>query len=131
MDYLADTSFLIDLWREARNPGHATRSAQANAGKQVGTCWIVEAEFLCGSALAEHDPHVVAKFLGAYPVIHSTSSMTRRYASLFADLKRRNQLIGPNDLWIAACALELARPLITRNTDEFGRIDGLALVDYR
>ena len=46
MDFLADTSFLIDLWREAKNPGPATRFAQANAGKQVGICWIVEAEFL-------------------------------------------------------------------------------------
>lgn len=34
-------------------------------------------------------------------------------------------------LWIAACAVNIARPLVTRNTDECGRIDGLKLIDYR
>ena len=130
MDFLADTGFLIDLWREARQPGAATRFARANAHKQVGICWIVEGEFLSGSVLANHDTTVVSTFLEHYPVVHSNSAIVRRYSELFANLRRRNQLIGPNDLWIAAAALSLGLPLLTRNTDEFERVPDLDVIAY-
>ncbi len=130
MDFLADTGFLIDLWREARQPGNATRFARANAHKQVGICWIVEGEFLSGSALASHDTTVVSTFLGHYPVVHSNTAIVRRYGELFATLRRQNRLIGPNDLWIAATALSLGLPLLTRNTDEFERVPELEVTDY-
>lgn len=130
MDFLADTGLLIDLWREARQPGAATRFARTNARKQVGICWIVEGEFLSGSVLADHDTTVVSAFLGHYPVVHSNKAIVRQYSELFASLRRRNRLIGPNDLWIAATALSLGLPLLTRNTDEFERVPELDVVDY-
>lgn len=45
MDILADTVFLIDLWREASSPGRATAYARAHASQQVGIPWIVAGEF--------------------------------------------------------------------------------------
>lgn len=130
MDFLADTGFLIDLWHEVRQPGLTTRFALANAHKQVGICWVVEGEFLSGSVLASHDATVVGGFLDHYPVVHSNRVIVQRYSELFADLRRRNQLIGPNDLWIAAAALSLGLPLLTRNTDEFERVPELDVIDY-
>jgi len=130
VDFLADTGFLIDLWREARQPGQATRFAAANAHRQVGICWIVEGEFLSGSVLADHDAGVVTAFLGRYPIVHSNADITRRYARVFAVLRKRNQLIGPNDLWTAAAALSLDLPLLTRNVNEFSRVPELAVIDY-
>ncbi len=35
-----------------------------------------------------------------------------------------------NDLWIAACAMQHAMPVVTRNVHEFSRIPGLRLVTY-
>ncbi|MFT5473906.1 MAG: tRNA(fMet)-specific endonuclease VapC, partial [Kiritimatiellia bacterium] len=64
------------------------------------------------------------------PVVHSNSATVRRYSELFADLRRRNKLIGPNDLWIAAATLSLGLPLLTRNTDEFKRVPDLDVIDY-
>ncbi len=131
MDFLADTGFLIDLWREARMPGGpATRFAQAHAHRQVGICWIVEGEFLSGSTLAGHDASIVTAFLSRYPVVHSNGAISRQYAITFAEQRRQNQLIGPNDLWIAATALSLGLPLLTRNTKEFERVGGLDVIDY-
>ena len=123
MDFLADTGFLIDLWRQVRQPGQAMRFAKANAHRQVGMCWIVEGEFLSGSVLADHDPGLVKSFLGRYPIVHSNSAITRQYARLFADLRRRNQLIGPNDLWIAATARASGAVLYTCNGKDFDWID--------
>jgi len=130
MDFLADTSFLIDLWREVGQPGPATRFAEANAHRQVGMCWVVEGEFLSGSVLADHDTGIVTAFLGRYPIVRSSSAIACQYARLFADLRRRNQLIGPNDLWIAAATLATGLPLLTRNVEQFERISGLELIDY-
>jgi tRNA(fMet)-specific endonuclease VapC len=131
LDFLADTVFLIDLWREAVRPAAASRFAQRNAAKQVGICWVVAGEFLSGALAASHDAQTIAAFLARYPVIQSNGHIVREYATLLAELKQRNQLIGPNDLWIAACARALDIPLLTANVDGFGRVHGLKVVPYR
>jgi tRNA(fMet)-specific endonuclease VapC len=53
-----------------------------------------------------------------------------KYAYIRADLARRGQLIGPNDLMIAAICIANDVTLVTHNTAEFGRIDGLKLEDW-
>ena len=51
----------------------------------------------------------------------------RRYGRLRARLAAAGQLIGPNDLWIAAHARSLGLPLISHNLREFQRVPGLAV----
>jgi tRNA(fMet)-specific endonuclease VapC len=41
------------------------------------------------------------------------------------------QLVGPNDLMIAAIALANRLTLVSHNTAEFSRIPGLALEDWQ
>lgn len=130
MDLLADTGFLIDLWREVSKPGAASRFASANAAKQIGLCWVVAGEFLCGGMAAQHDAGMITAFLARYPVVQSNPSIIHEYANLFVELKRQNQLIGPNDLWIAACARAMDLPLLTANTAEFKRVPGLTVLTY-
>ena len=52
------------------------------------------------------------------------------YARIGADLSRRGTPIGPNDLIIAATALAHNATLITHNTGEFGRVQGLRMEDW-
>ncbi|HEV3312506.1 MAG TPA: PIN domain-containing protein [Chloroflexota bacterium] len=47
-----------------------------------------------------------------------------------ADLTRRGTPIGPYNLLIGAQALRMGATLVTANTDEFARIDGLRLEDW-
>jgi tRNA(fMet)-specific endonuclease VapC len=51
-------------------------------------------------------------------------------ADLYANLKRTGQLIGDNDLFIAATALFHGFPLATRNVKHFGRVPGLTIEDW-
>jgi tRNA(fMet)-specific endonuclease VapC len=51
-------------------------------------------------------------------------------ADLWADLKRRGQLIGDSDVIIAATALHDCLPLATGNVAHFGRIPGLIIEDW-
>lgn len=47
-----------------------------------------------------------------------------------ADLERNGNSIGPYDLLLAGHALALGLVLITRNTGEFSRVNGLAIADW-
>jgi tRNA(fMet)-specific endonuclease VapC len=130
MDYLTDTTFLIDLWRERAKPGAALRFSEAHAGLVVGMPWVVKAEFLRGAVLAGHDPQAVTPFLDAFVVAWPTESTLLRYAEIYARLRKAHAMIGPIDLWVAAAAVEAGVPLLTRNTREFEKVEGLRLEAY-
>jgi len=63
-------------------------------------------------------------FLDQIPVIPLTSSIARQAISL-----RQKQKIGLADALIAATAIELQYPLVTRNVADFKRIEGLHLIN--
>lgn len=131
MEYLTDSTFVIDLWRERDKSGSAKRFAEANAGTVVGLPWIVKGEFMRGARLAGHTRDVVSPFLDSFIVIWPTEHTLSCYADVYAELRSGNAVIGPNDLWIAATARELNLPLLTRNATEFSRVRDLVVVDYR
>ena len=54
-------------------------------------------------------------------------TVARRYGRLRASLAQSGELIGPNDLWIAAHALSLGVPLITHNLRQFSRVPELTV----
>jgi tRNA(fMet)-specific endonuclease VapC len=60
----------------------------------------------------------------------SAPSLNSDYAQIRADLKARDQMIGANDLVIAARARSLGLRLVTNNTAEFGRVKGLTLENW-
>ncbi len=54
----------------------------------------------------------------------------RHYGMIRAHLKRQGQIIGNNDLLIAAHALSIDAVLVTNNVREFSRVSGLAIEDW-
>lgn len=129
MDYLLDTSFLIGLWRQrAKGPEAAFLAAQSEA--VLALPWIAKAEFLCGAVAADHDLERVAAFLADFPIIWPDENTLLRYARLFSRLREQQRRVGPNDLWIAAAAMEHNLPLLTRNIKELERVEGLSVVNY-
>lgn len=54
----------------------------------------------------------------------------RTAGEIRADLARRGTPIGPYDLLIAGHALARRLPLVTNNTGEFSRVEGLRLEDW-
>ena len=54
----------------------------------------------------------------------------RHYATIRHDLETRAQVIGPNDLKIAAICLAHGLTLVSSNTDEFSRVAGLNVSDW-
>lgn len=64
------------------------------------------------------------------PVLPFDHHDARVAAEVRADLKRRGLPIGPYDVMIAGQALSRDLTLVTNNTREFIRVDGLKLEDW-
>jgi len=105
------------------------RFAKENLGKTIGLPWVAKGEFLRGALLAGQGMAAEA-FLKSFPTVWPAENTLRVYAELYGELRERNSLIGPNDLWVAATALELGLPLVTRNAVEFRRVPKLQVSEY-
>lgn len=126
MDLIADTTFLVGLWR--RQPW-ALEFARGNAHKTFGLPWVVLGEFWHGAKSAGHDPNQVREFLSIGLPILETESAIQAYANLCAGMWKNPgyREIGQNDLWIAAVCLSLGLPLVSRNKRHFDHVKGLRL----
>ncbi len=64
------------------------------------------------------------------PVAPLSDAVGPAYGKLRAQLQANGNLIGPNDLWIAAHALSGDFVLATNNEREFSRIEGLKVENW-
>jgi tRNA(fMet)-specific endonuclease VapC len=64
------------------------------------------------------------------PVLKLPSRAGEFYGSIRAALAARGDMIGNNDLWIAAHAKAAGLILVTNNEREFRRIDGLEIQNW-
>lgn len=70
------------------------------------------------------------ELLGGALIVHPLShAMARRAASLYTDLKKSGRLIGNEDVMLAATAMELNIPLLSRNVKHFHRIANLTVLE--
>lgn len=69
-------------------------------------------------------------FLAPFPLLLFDKAAAVAYGRIRADLARRGQLIGPNDLLIAAIALAVNATVVTHNIREFSRVQGLLAEDW-
>lgn len=124
MDLIADTSFLIGLWR--RQPW-AVAYATANSARSLGLPWVVLGEFWHGATRAAHDPALVRGFLSVGLPILDPEPVIPAYGRICAAIQDTPGYrdIGQNDLWIAAVCVALGKPLITQNLRHFANIPDL------
>jgi tRNA(fMet)-specific endonuclease VapC len=120
--YLLDTNVVSDL---VRNPqGVAARRIAEVGDKDVCTSIIVAAELWYGAAKrASHRLTTqLEAILETIEILSIESPVERVYGRLRADLEKKGQPIGGNDLLIAAQSLSLGLTLVTTNEREFSRI---------
>jgi tRNA(fMet)-specific endonuclease VapC len=129
VDRLVDTDFLIDRWRNGEASA-ASIYARAHMEDSLAISWIVKGEFLGIAGIAGHDSPQIMEFLARYPTHWPDEELIVGYARLNVLLLRRSLALRTNDLWIAASALRLDVPLVTRNTREFGKVPGIKLDPY-
>lgn len=130
MRYLLDTNILSDL---VRNPHGRIALRIAEVGEDaICTSVIVAAELRFGAAKKGSD-RLTAQLetvLNAIEILPLEAPADRAYGDLRARLEMAGVPIGGNDMLIAAHALSTACSIVTDNEREFGRVDGLTVLNW-
>jgi tRNA(fMet)-specific endonuclease VapC len=94
---------------------------------------IVAAELFFGahkSNQKERNIQMVKDFLFPFEIISFASNEIEIYGEIRADLEKSGNVIGPNDLIIAASTLANEATLVTNNTSEFQRVPNLKIENW-
>jgi tRNA(fMet)-specific endonuclease VapC len=130
--YLLDSNAWIVLMRKQS----ATLSVKVHSANpaDIALCSIVLGELLFGV----HNSNPVKKSANLALVLQLQQQFrsvpfddqaAEEYGMVRTDLKMRGLMIGSNDLLIASIALANHFTVVTHNTAEFGRINGLLIED--
>lgn len=130
--YLLDTNVCID-YLTGRYPAVAKRLLQLSPAA-VATSSVAVAELRYGAQKSQRPAENHRRLdllLEDLPVLDFDLDAAAVYGTLRRELEKRGQLIGPNDMLIAAQALAHGVVLVTDNVSEFGRIEGLRVENWR
>ena len=131
MTYILDTNICIHILN-TKSFG-ILKHAQKKTHTDIYISAITEAELWDGvwsSKKVDENQLVLKKFLGCFSRLSFDSSFAMTYGRLKAEQKKIGKNIGPNDLLIAAQAIELDATLVTANQKEFKQIKGLKLENW-
>ena len=129
--YLLDSNMVI-YFRQKRSEAIMRRFAQLLPG-EAAISVISYGELLHGAMKTSHPTsaierlHNLVQELRPLPLPESAGET---YGFIRADLAARREMIGNNDLWIAAHGLASGLTLVTNNEKEFRRVRGLKVQNW-
>jgi tRNA(fMet)-specific endonuclease VapC len=129
--YMLDTNICIYL-RQNRPPEVTARFRQMQHGDAVLSV-ITYGELLYGAERSQQRTHALeslARLVSFLFVVSLPGEAAAAYGEIRAALKARGEMIGGNDLWIAAHAKSAGLTLVTNNEREFKRVPGLRLQNW-
>ena len=133
MKVVLDTNVLSELVKPRPNPLVSQMILDAPVGSLFAS-EITRYELRRGALLHPRPDHLWARIQALILPIATwlpvSAEISERTASVAAALARVGRPIGAFDPFIAATALELGCPLVTRNTRHFEAIDGLQVIDW-
>ncbi|NBB80288.1 MAG: hypothetical protein GVY36_12740 [Verrucomicrobia bacterium] len=127
---ILDSNFLIHLERERRRQAHgpASEFLLSHTGTRLFVTPTITGEIACGDSM--RDRKTWAVFVGYFTCLEHSADVSWHYSSVFRHLKLTGQMIGQNDLWIAAAGLAYQLPVVTRNRLEFARVPHLNVLEF-
>lgn len=129
-----DTSFLIDLLREARKvSGPATKLLTELANQPLGVSVFVLCELYSGAERAAdpvREKEAITRICQGLATRFPDDRTPPLYGKLLATLQKAGRSISTMDLLIATAALVDGAALVTRNVNHFNRVPGLNLRSY-
>jgi tRNA(fMet)-specific endonuclease VapC len=132
MSFLLDTNSWIQFLNGQSEK--IRRRLEATPPREVALCSVVKAELLYGAEKSARPAENLARIqtlaerFVSFPFDDDAAQV---YGVIRARLERSGKPIGPNDLFIAAIALSRGATLVSHNTREFTRVEGLLLEDWQ
>lgn len=123
---MLDTDMCIYLKR--RRPPEVAERFRALQPGEVVISLITYGELYNGALKSRESEAALAnlqQLVSRLPVQPMSKDVSQAYGEIRSNLEQRGEIIGGNDLWIAAHARTLGLTLVTNNTREFSRVAGL------
>jgi len=131
VNYLLDTNTCIYLIK--KQPPQVIAQLKKLSINQVCISSVTLAELAYGvnkSQAQQKNQQALEEFILPLTVVPFDQDAVFYYGKIRASLERRGTPIGALDLMIAAHALSLGITLVTNNTREFIRVDGLKIENW-
>lgn len=135
MNYLLDTNICIYIIK--KTPEKVIKKLEAivnDDGKnEIYLSSITVSELYYGvekSSQIEKNLEALKGFLTPFQVIDFDLKSAEMFGKIRASLEKKGTVIGPFDLQIASVAMANDFVLVTNNTKEFQRVDGLNLENW-
>lgn len=128
--YLLDANAVIDFFKKR---GRVADRVLATPPGEIALASVVLYELEVGAAKSKHHRaglRQIEELARLARFLPFGWSEARAAARIRATLEGKGQKIGPYDTLIAGTALANGAVLVTHNTTEFGRIDGLSIEDW-
>ncbi|WP_436862229.1 type II toxin-antitoxin system tRNA(fMet)-specific endonuclease VapC [Acinetobacter haemolyticus] len=130
LKYMLDTNIVIYTIKQRPL---AVKERFNAVSTQLCISSITVAELIFGaenSQMPEKNLNVVEDFLSRLQILDYGVDAAIQYGNIKAQLKRKGQPIGENDLHIAAHARSRGLILVTNNTREFERVPALQIENW-
>ena len=128
--YLLDTNIVIYVLK--RRPKEVLEIFNRNASRMAISSitlseLIYEAE---KSSNVDKNLEAIEEFVSHLDVLPYDAKASQHYGQIKAALEKRGEIIGENDIHIAAHAISQGLILVTNNLQEFKRVPNLALENW-
>ena len=130
--YLLDTNICIFI--KNKKPKQVLERLKSVIEKKIYISSITVAELEYGvynSQNIQKNKIALVEFLAPFEILDFNDKDAEDFGRLRAQLKKEGRLIGPYDMLIAAQAISHNLILVTNNTEEFSRVKGLRLEDWK
>lgn len=132
MSYMLDTNALIAAVRHPDWPIRACVIDRLGQGLCISSITFAELEYgIRKSARPDQNRIAINQILLGIRILDFNQSAALHAGEIFAALERTGQRIGDRDTLIAAHARSLGCILVTHNTREFARVEGLRIEDWQ
>ena len=130
MRYMLDTNMCI--YAQKKNPAVLEKIKENwENGLYISSITLAELEYgVKYSSVPEKNAIALMKFLSIVEVLPFDADAAIEYGDICASLRKKGTPIGNMDMLISAHARSENLTLITHNTREFERVDGLMLDDW-
>ena len=129
--YLLDTNICIYIRQSM--PEQVLRRFRKLRPGEAALSVITYGELLYGAAKSTHRTAALERLrelVQLLPALPLPETAAETYGTIRAELELKGEMIGNNDLWIAAHALASGLILVTNNEKEFRRVRGLKIQNW-
>ena len=130
LKYLLDTNIVIDVLK--RRPVDVLAVFNTNASRMAISS-ITLSELMYGaekSLNVNRNLEAIEEFVSHLDVLPYDAKASQHYGQIKATLERKGEIIGENDIQIAAHAISQGLILVSNNVKEFNRVPSLALENW-